>query len=129
MTDTEVHVEHEHSEEHEDHLAEAIAEAQVEAAHTLQQEADIENAQETAENALQAVSEQIGHEHVEYALAAHSHPENDVSERLSVVEARIEAIEHGLEESLEEPTVEEIEPVEEEHHEPERQRRHRFGRR
>jgi hypothetical protein len=101
MTETEIHVEHapeEHHEEHHEDLAGAIAAAQVEAAHTLQQEADVETAQETAETALQAVSE---HEHPEYARIEHGHPELDG--RLDTLESRLDDLVRGFEESIEEP--------------------------
>jgi hypothetical protein len=130
MTDTEVHVEHD-SGEHTEDLAEAIADAQLEVAHELQQEAAVEQAQEQAESALEVAqnSASIGHEHPDYALVGHSHPELDHSERITLLESRIENIEHGLAEEVEEP-VEEIEPTETAPVAPEKKpRRHSFGRR
>ena len=100
MTDTEVHVEHEHSR------------SEVESA--------IEEVEEKAEN----------HVHPEYSPAGHSHPEADHSERIALLESRIENIEHGLAEEVEEPVVEEIEPTEEHHEAPaeeHKRRKHRFG--
>jgi len=130
MTDTEIHVEHE-AEEHHGDLAEAIADAQLDVAHELQQEAAVEHAEEAAEQAIEiaAGSASAEHEHPDYALVGHTHPELDHGERISLLESRIENIEHGLAEEVEEPTVEEIEPIEE-HHEPPAtpRRKHRFGR-
>ena len=130
MTDTEVHIEHD-SGEHQENLAEAIADAQLEVAHELQQEQVVEQAQETAESAIEIAQDSapIGHEHSDYALNEHSHPEMDHSERFALLESRIENIEHGLAEEVEEP-VEEIEPTETAPVKPQtKPRRHSFGRR
>lgn len=129
MTDTEVHVEHEASEEHHENLAEEIAEAQLEVAHTLQQEESVERAEEMAEQAIETAmdSASASHEHSEYALVGHTHPELDHSERISILESRVEEILHGLENQ--ESEVEEIEPTET-HVETEttKRRKHKFGR-
>lgn len=129
MSETEVTVET--PEESTTELAEAIADAQLEVAHTLEEEAQLDAAQETAESALEIAvqSAPMSHEHMEYALTDHSHFEfSEHSERLSDIENRITAIESSME-VLEEPEVEEIEPIEEPPpSEPEAPRRkHRFG--
>lgn len=110
MTEVEIEVEspaesetpHETAED----IAEAIVEAQEEAQEEAEQEAHVEAAVEASESALEAVSL---HEHAEYAPHEHTHAELDVSERLNLLENRVEVIEHGLEDDTEE--VEEIEPA------------------
>jgi hypothetical protein len=108
-------------------IAEAIVEAQEEAREELEQEAAIDAAQDASEIALQAVSE---HEHAEYSRIDHSHPEYDYSERMSILESRVETLELGLQENTE-TEVEEIEQTPTETTtEPERkQRGFRRGRR
>jgi hypothetical protein len=107
-------------------IAEAIVEAQEEAQEEAEQEAAVEQAQEASEMALQAVSL---HDHPEYSPIGHSHPEYDHSERIALLESRVELIEHGMEES-ETTEVEEVEQTPAETTEPERKPRgFRRGRR
>ena len=127
MSETEVHVEHP---EHTETLAEEVAEEVQEVLEEVKKDEEQSEAVEAVEEQTEELSSRIDtHSHPEYALAGHTHPELDHSERLGSIESRIEAIERGLEETVEEPVVEEIEPTHEAPAESEKpKRRHRFGR-
>lgn len=125
MSETEVHVEHpEHSESVAEEVAEEVKEVLEEA---KEDEERAESISEVEQKTDELETELETHSHAEFAPVIHSHPEHDHSERIAVLESRIENIEHGLAEEVEEPVVEEIQPTEE-HHEPEHpKRRHKFG--
>lgn len=128
MTDTEVHVEHpEHESES---IAEDVAEEIKEVLEEIKEDEERTESISEVESKTEALAEEVtSHGHPEYATVGHTHPEADHSERLAILESRIENIEHGLAEDVEEPVVEEIEPT----HEPEppaeetKKRRHSFG--
>jgi len=124
VTDTEVNIESPDAPISTEELADAIADAELEVAHTLEAEAEIEEATELAESAVDIASQ---HDHSEYARVEHTHPELDTGERLALLESRIATLESELE-SEEVDTVEEIEPTPEPAPEPKQpKRRHRFG--
>lgn len=125
MTETEVHVEHEHSEES---VAEEVADRVEDVLEEMQEDAEhTESIRQVEAETEQLESRIESHAHSEYAVVGHSHPELDHSERIAVLESRIETIEHGLAEELEEPVIEEIEPTSNPEPEPQPKRRHRFG--
>lgn len=95
-----------------DQLAEAMASAQVEAAHTLAQEAQLDRAEDTAEQALQAA-----HEAASEAIDAryHNHPElehdhHGIEERLTAIEAFITGAVAQAESTAQATTEEVVEP-------------------
>jgi hypothetical protein len=104
-------------------LADALATAQLEVAHELEQEAAVEEAQETAESAMEiaidAISSQpASHEHSEYSLGLHSHSE--LEGRVGSLEQQVSELRASLEST--EAEVEEVEPVAQEPTEPQRRR-------
>jgi formate-dependent phosphoribosylglycinamide formyltransferase (GAR transformylase) len=128
LTDTEVHVEHEHSES--ESIAEEVREGVTNALEEAREDAErVESIREVESEIAEVQAQTENHAHSEYASVGHTHPENEYSERIAMLESRIENLEHGLAEEVEEPVVEEIEPTEEHHEPPEKKRRHRFGRR
>lgn len=86
-------------------LAEAIVEAEVDAAHEIQQEAEVEHAEELAESAIDAVAT---HGHGEYALVDHGHME--LEERITNIENQLVSVTSEIEET---ETIEMVEPTEE----------------
>lgn len=130
MTETEVHVEHEHAEG--ESIAEEVAEEIREVLEEANEDAERMESIREVESETEALQAQVeSHGHSEYSPIGHAHPEYDHSERFASLESRIENIERGMEESIEEPVVEEIEPTESprETESEERRRKHKFGRR
>jgi hypothetical protein len=128
LTETEVHVEHAHE-------TESVAEAVADEVKEVLEEARVTEERVESIREVESAIEEIEtkaevHQHSEYSPMGHTHPEQDHNERIATLESRIEQIEHGLAEEVEEPVVEEIEPTEEPREAPpERKRRYSFGRR
>jgi len=119
-----IEVESPHGDHQAEEIAEAIADAEIEVAHELQQEAEIEHADETAETALDIAQQALitvpPHEHPEYALVNHPHPE--IENRIATLENRVMNIEEHVDFSSHSEEVEEIEPTPEPPSEPEHKR-------
>jgi hypothetical protein len=128
VTETEVHVEHEHAES--ESIAEEVAEEVREVLEEVHEdEEQRESIQAVEEHVQEIASEASNHSHAEYSPVGHSHSEYASHEFVDQLNQRISTIEAGLAEEVEEPVVEEIEPTEEHHEPPAPKRRHKFGRR
>jgi len=129
LTETEVHVEHEHEEA--ESVAEEVAEEIKEVLEEAKEDEELSDSIQAVEEHVQEVATTATvHAHPEYSPVGHSHSEYASHESVDILNQRITEIENGLREEVEEPVVEEIEPTEE-HHESEepKRRKHRFGRR